>query len=97
MFDFTTSMPTPRPETLVMVSAVESAGQKDQPLYLRIEHTGRLLWLQQPPLQRFVLYFLEIDAGSIVRYFDVDRASLLEGAQQDGSMRTLPVGDPDLR
>ena len=50
MLVFTTSMPTPRPETLVICLGGREAGQEDQADDLAVAHPRGLLGRDQPAL-----------------------------------------------
>ena len=82
---FTTSIPTPRPDTSVTTSAVENR-LEDQHPDLRIAHR---IGHRHAALPRLGNDSLAIQASAVVTHLDDHVAGLLEGLRGDGADRTL--------
>ncbi len=89
MLDFTTSMPTPRPETLVTVFAVENPGRKIRFKASRSLSLFGLFRPQQALLDRLLLDARDVDPRAVVADFDVDLPAFVIGAQRQPPLRRL--------
>ena len=89
MLDFTTSMPTPRPETLVTVCAVEKPGWKIRFSASRSLSFSACSGRRRPFFDRLLLDPRHVDAGAVVADFDVDLPALVIGAQRQPSLARL--------
>ena len=88
MFVFTTSMPTPRPETLVTFSAVEKPGRKIRSQHLAVAHArAPARRVTRPRSHGLRADALGVDAAAVVGDLDVDLAALVEGAQEERAPR----------
>ena len=83
MLVFTTSMPTPRPETEVTAAAVEKPGREDELGDLRVGHPLDLGLGREPALDRLGLDRVEVEAAAVVGDLDGDVAALVIGGEAD--------------
>ncbi len=97
MLVLTTSMPTPRPETLVMVGGGREAGEEDQLHAARDRTCARRFRRDQPALDRLAAHAFRIDAAAVVADLDVDLAAFVEGAQRHDALARLAARRRGLR
>ena len=79
-------MPTPRPETAVTFSAVESPGMKIRFRVSRSESRGGLFSGDDAAVDGFGANFGDVDALAVVDDFDVDLSALVIGAQVEEAL-----------
>ena len=87
----TTSMPTPRPETLVTFSAVENPGKKIKLKISRSAHALGLRAVMTAALHRLFANALRIQARAIVADFNIHLAAFVEGSQDQPAGRIFPA------
>ena len=97
MWDLTTSMPTPRPEILVTVCAVENPGRKIRLSASRSLSLLRLFRPEQSFLYRLLLDPRDIDPRAVVADLDVDLAAFVKGAKGQSPLRRLARPHSHLR
>ena len=87
MLDLTTSMPTPRPETLVTVLRGRKAGLEDQVQRLAVAQLLRLFGPQKTFLDGLLLYLNDVNPGPVIADFDVDLSAFVISAKRQSSLR----------
>ena len=91
----TTSMPTPRPEMLETVAAVEKPGRK---MRLSISSSVSCASAAISPFLTAIAFTRgAVDAGAVVGDFDHDAAGAMRGRQPHFALRRLAGGDARLR
>jgi hypothetical protein len=90
----TTSMPTPRPETSLTVTAVERPGKKDELQLLLHRHLFDGAGGHQPLGHRLAGHGHRIDAPAVIADGDMDQAAFVKGLHPDGAGCRLPIPDP---
>ena len=93
----TTSMPTPRPLTLVTCAAVEKPGRKMSCSSSRSASSAARSGRDEAALDGLGAHLVDGDAGAIVGDFDDDVAAFLQGAQAERALRILARGFAHLR
>src|ERR1019366_8789118 len=96
MWVLTTSMPTPRPETLVHFFRGREARQQNQVHDLAIAQPARLVGGDQALLDRFIANPLLVETCSVIRDLDVDLSTFMECAQKQPPLRIFSCRLPDL-
>ena len=97
MFVRTTSMPTPRPLTSVIFSAVEKPGWKISRTVSRSPMRPACSAVMTPFSTAFCLSFDGIDAAAVVGDVDPHLAGLVVGPQRDRALGLLAGGGADFR
>ena len=87
IWDLTTSMPTPRPETLVTVWAVENPGWKIRFSASRSLSFSACSGRRRPFSTAFCFDLRDVDPGAVIADFDVDLPAFVIGAKRQPSLR----------
>jgi hypothetical protein len=84
-------MPTPRPDTLVILAAVEKPGvkMKDEFLKLLLRQLVELGLGRKPARQRFVADACSVETAAIVGDADDDMAAFVISGEPDGALFRL--------
>ena len=90
----TTSMPTPRPDTLVTFVGGGKAGREDEFVDLRFRHLLDLGFGRQALGDRLGLDPLGVEAAAVVGDLDDDVAAFVIGRQPDAAVLGLAGGAP---
>ena len=90
----TTSMPTPRPEMLVIVAAVEKPGMKMKLPISASDLAAISLSVAKPLLDGFGADARQIKAAAVVGDLDNDVTALMAGRQADGALLRLAGREP---
>ena len=97
MWDFTTSMPTPRPEKLVTVFRGREPRLEDQAEGLAIAQLLRLFQPQEPIFQRLLFNPRDVDPRPVIADFDVDLSRLRDRHEGSVSLVAICLRDADFR
>ena len=92
MLVFTTSMPTPRPDTAVTTAAVENPARKMKRCNLPVAHARELGVGRQPLRQHLGADLVHRQAAAVIGDLDDDVAALVEGVQRDAAAFRLAHG-----